>query len=322
MLVYPDLVNLERLRVSGATVRRLALASVAVNVLLVVTGGAVRLTGSGLGCPTWPKCTDSSYHNTPAYGFHGYVEFGNRLLTFAVAAAVVLTFLAAVLARRRRRAVIWLAFVNGLTIPIQAVLGGLTVLTDLNPYVVAAHFLFTVLIIAASYVLWKRTREGDEPARALVRPPLRVLAAGLVALSVAVLTIGTVVTGSGPHAGDQDAKRTGLDPGMIAQLHADLVMLLVGASVAAWFAFRATDAPRPVRRAALVLIGVELAQGVIGFVQYFTHLPVLLVGLHMAGSAAVWLAVLSLLCATRTRGPVPAEPPDAVDATPRSPART
>ncbi|WP_203654225.1 COX15/CtaA family protein [Actinocatenispora rupis] len=298
--------NLDRLRASDATVRRLALSSVVVNVLLVVTGGAVRLTGSGLGCPTWPKCTDSSYHNTPAYGFHGYIEFGNRLLTFVVAVVVTLTFLAAVFAVRRRRSVVWLSFVNGLTIPAQAVIGGLTVLTKLNPYVVAAHFLFTVLIIAASYALWKRTREGDEPARSVVRPPLRPLTAGLAGLTVVVLTIGTVVTGSGPHAGDQHAKRTGLDPGMIAQLHADAVMLLIGASVAAWFAFRATDAPHPVRRAALVLVGLELGQGAIGFVQYFTHLPVLLVGLHMAGSAAVWLAALALLFATRTRGPVPA----------------
>lgn len=306
MLVYAAVVNLDRLRASDATVRRLALSSVVVNVLLVVTGGAVRLTGSGLGCPTWPKCTDSSYHNTPAYGFHGYIEFGNRLLTFVVAVVVTLTFLAAVFAVRRRRSVIWLSFVNGLTIPAQAVIGGLTVLTKLNPYVVAAHFLFTVLIIAASYALWKRTREGDEPARSVVRPPLRPLTAGLAGLTVVVLTIGTVVTGSGPHAGDQHAKRTGLDPGMIAQLHADAVMLLIGASVAAWFAFRATDAPHPVRRAALVLVGLELGQGAIGFVQYFTHLPVLLVGLHMAGSAAVWLAALALLFATRTRGPVPA----------------
>ncbi|GAA4213716.1 COX15/CtaA family protein [Actinocatenispora rupis] len=306
MLVYAAVVNLDRLRASDATVRRLALSSVVVNVLLVVTGGAVRLTGSGLGCPTWPKCTDSSYHNTPAYGFHGYIEFGNRLLTFVVAVVVTLTFLAAVFAVRRRRSVVWLSFVNGLTIPAQAVIGGLTVLTKLNPYVVAAHFLFTVLIIAASYALWKRTREGDEPARSVVRPPLRPLTAGLAGLTVVVLTIGTVVTGSGPHAGDQHAKRTGLDPGMIAQLHADAVMLLIGASVAAWFAFRATDAPHPVRRAALVLVGLELGQGAIGFVQYFTHLPVLLVGLHMAGSAAVWLAALALLFATRTRGPVPA----------------
>jgi heme a synthase len=298
-------VNWERLRVSGTTVRRLALASIAVNALLVVTGGAVRLTGSGLGCPTWPKCTDASYVNTAAYGFHGYVEFGNRLLTFVVGAVVTLTFVAAVLARQRRRSVMWLALLNGLTIPAQAVVGGLTVLTDLDPWVVSAHFLFTVLIIAISFWLWWRTGEGDGPARPLVAAPLRGLVLLLTLATVATLSIGTVVTGSGPHAGDAHARRTGLDPGMVAQLHADSVMLLIGLSVATWFALRATGAPAGVRRAALALIGIELAQGVIGFVQYFTHLPVLLVGMHMAGAAAVWLAALSVLFSTRTRGAVP-----------------
>lgn len=299
-------VTLDRLRVSGATVRRLAWTSMAVNVLLVVTGGAVRLTGSGLGCPTWPKCTEATYTNTPEYGIHGYVEFGNRLLTFAVGAAVTLTFLAALLARQRRRSVIWLAFLNGATIPGQAILGGITVLTRLNPWAVAAHFLYTVLIIGISFWLWWRCREGDGPARRVVAGPLRVLAVLLVAVTVATLTVGTIVTGSGPHAGDRDAPRTGLDPGMVAQLHADLVMLLIGMSVATWFALRAAGAPERIRRAALVLVGVELAQGVVGFVQYFTHLPALLVGVHMAGAAAVWIAVLAVLLRTRVREEIPA----------------
>jgi cytochrome c oxidase assembly protein subunit 15 len=316
-------VSLERVRVSAATVRRLALTTVALNIVLVITGGAVRLTGSGLGCPTWPKCTDASYHNTSAYGIHGYIEFSNRMLTFVLVAAVVLTFLAALVTNPRRRSLIWLSVLSGATIPAQAVIGGMTVLTDLNPYVVAGHFLFTVLIIAIAYWLWKRCREGDEPAQTLVRPPLRALTMLLTALAVAVLTIGTVVTGSGPHAGDEHARRTGLDPGMVAQLHADSVMLLIGASVAAWFAFRATRAPAAVQRAAVTLIAIELAQGVIGFVQYFTHLPIVLVGLHMAGAAAVWLAALVLLFATRSRGPAPEPvavtgpevvPPDSVPA--------
>ncbi|MGA8116365.1 MAG: COX15/CtaA family protein [Actinocatenispora sp.] len=299
-----------RLRLSAATIRRLALASVAVNVLLVVTGGAVRLTGSGLGCPTWPRCTEASYHNTAAYGIHGYVEFGNRMLTFAVGIVVVATFLAAVLAQHRRRSVIWLAVANGATIPAQAVIGGITVLSHLNPWTVAAHFLFTVLIIAVSFALWWRTREGDEPARAEVSPPLRTLIALLSAVTVLVLAAGTVTTGSGPHAGDAHARRTGLAPGSVAQLHTDLVMLLVGLSVATWFALRAAQSPHRLQRAALWLVGIELAQGAIGFVQYFTHLPVLLVGLHMTGAAAVWIAALVLLFRTRDRGPVPAAQPD------------
>lgn len=306
MLTYDGLVIGTQLRFSAATVRRLALASVAVNMLLVVTGGAVRLTGSGLGCPTWPRCTEASYHNTPAYGIHGYVEFGNRMLTFVVGAVVVATFLAAVLARHRRRSVTWLAVANGATIPAQAVVGGLTVLSRLNPWTVAAHFLFTILIIAVAFVLWWRTREGDDTPRPTVTAPLRTLVGLLTAVTVAVLAAGTVTTGSGPHAGDAQARRTGLNPAAVAQLHADLVMLLVGLSVATWFALRATHAPLRVRRAALWLLGVELAQGGIGFAQYFTHLPILLVGLHMAGAATVWVATLALLLHTRTRGPAPA----------------
>lgn len=308
-----------RLRVPPAAVRGLALASVVANVLLVVTGGAVRLTGSGLGCPTWPKCTDASYHNTPAYGIHGYVEFGNRLLGIAVGVLVALVFLAAVLSVRRRRSVVLLALLNGASIPAQAVVGGLTVLSKLNPWVVAAHFLLSPAIIAVGFLLWRRTREPDGPARTVVPVPLRALAALVAAATVAVLAAGTVVTGSGPHAGDEHAKRTGLDPAMVAQLHTDLVCLLIGLSVALWFAVRTVRSLRPdtvdgpAARAVQVRVGwlivIELAQGVIGFVQYFTHLPDLLVGVHMAGACAVWLAALSVLYATKTRQPLPSTPP-------------
>jgi heme a synthase len=309
VLAYDDVVNGDRPHASAAMIRRLALASVAVNALLVVTGGAVRLTGSGLGCPTWPKCTDDSYTNTPAYGFHGYIEFGNRLLFFVIGFVVVAVFVAALLGRPRRRSLVWLAVINGATIPAQAVMGGITVLTKLNPWTVAAHFMLTVAIIAVSFWLWWRSREGDEPATGTVAKPLRGLALLITAVALAVLTIGTITTGSGPHAGDQHAHRTGLDPGMVAQLHADSVMLLIGLSAAAWFALRATGAPERIHRAALALIAVELGQGVIGFVQYFTHLPVLLVGIHMAGAATVWLCALRLLFLTRDRGPVPAPEP-------------
>jgi cytochrome c oxidase assembly protein subunit 15 len=311
----------DRLRVPPATVRALALASVAANVLLVVTGGAVRLTGSGLGCPTWPRCTDGSYHNTPANGIHGYVEFGNRLLGVAIGILVALVFLAALLERdpapagplgardSRRRAVLGLALLNGASIPAQAVVGGLTVLTKLNPWVVAAHFLLSPAIIAVGYALWRRTGEGDGPTRQVLAGPLRALSWLVAAVTVAVLAAGTVVTGSGPHAGDAHAKRTGLDPGTVAQLHADLVCLLIGLTVALWFALRAVRAPRPLRVRAGWLIGVQLGQGLIGFVQYFTHLPDLLVGAHMAGACAVWLAALSVLAATRTRDAVPVGSP-------------
>lgn len=308
MVAYDGPVRIpDRLRVPPSAVQHLALASVAANVLLVVTGGAVRLTGSGLGCPTWPKCTDASYHNTSAYGIHGYVEFGNRLLGVAIGILVTLVFLAAVLSQDRRRPVILLAVLNGASIPAQAVVGGLTVLSQLNPWVVAAHFLLSPAIIVVGFLLWRRTRQGDGPSRPTVPGPLRALAWLTAVVTAVVLAAGTVVTGSGPHAGDEHAKRTGLDPGMVAQLHADLVCLLIGLSVALWFAARLVGAKALATRAAWLVV-IELAQGVIGFVQYFTHLPDLLVGAHMAGAAAVWLAALSVLFATRTRDSLPSAP--------------
>ncbi|HEU4425543.1 MAG TPA: COX15/CtaA family protein [Pilimelia sp.] len=295
--------------VSTPMLRRLAFASIVANVGIVVTGGAVRLTGSGLGCPTWPRCTDASYVVSPEMGIHGAIEFGNRLLTFAVGLIAMAGLVAALLHRPRRRSVIWLAALVFLGIPAQAVVGGFTVLTDLNPWVVGGHFLVSMGVIAAAYAFWRRTGEGDGPATATVAPPLRSLAWLVTTVCAAVLAAGVIVTGSGPHSGDAGAKRTGLDPESVSQVHADLVFLLVGLSVALWFALRATGAPVAARRAAAVLIGVEVAQGVVGFVQYFLHLPALAAALHMLGACLVWLATLAVLFATRVRGG--ADPPPA-----------
>ncbi|GAA2585958.1 COX15/CtaA family protein [Winogradskya consettensis] len=281
--------------------RRLALASLIANIALVVTGAAVRLTSSGLGCPTWPKCTDESYVTTPEMGVYGVIEFGNRVLGILLGVIALATFIAAMLRKPRRRSLVTLSLIAGLGIPGQGVIGGITVLTDLNPWVVGLHFLLSMALIAYTYALWQRTKEGDGDPRPLVVRPLRHLA-GLTALaSIAVILVGVIVTGSGPHAGDAGAKRNGLDPQTIAQAHADLVMLLIGLSVALWFALRAANAPAAAVRAAGLLIVVELAQGLIGFVQYFTHLPVLLVGAHLLGAALVWTATLNMLWKLRER---------------------
>ncbi|MGC4896053.1 COX15/CtaA family protein [Micromonospora sp. DT31] len=300
-----------RFPVSSTLLRRLALASIIANVAIVVTGGAVRLTASGLGCPTWPRCTDDSYTTTAEMGVYGVIEFGNRLLTFAVG-IIALAVVLAVLARRpRRRGLLPLAVGVLLGIPAQAVLGGITVLTNLNPWVVGLHFLASMAVIAAAYALWRRIGEPDGPVSPTVPTPLRTLARLTTAVSASVLVVGTWVTGSGPHAGDHGAARNGLDPAAISQVHADGVFLLIGLSVGLFFAFRAIGAERATR-AAGVLLAVELGQGLIGFVQYFTHLPGVLVGAHMLGSCLVLLATLSVLWATRERLPVvppaPAEP--------------
>jgi cytochrome c oxidase assembly protein subunit 15 len=287
------------------TVRGLALASLVANVGIVVTGGAVRLTDSGLGCPTVPSCTDESLVPTKEMGVHGIIEFGNRQLAFLLGALAGLALLAALAQRPRRRPLVVLAALVLAVIPAQALVGMITVWTDLNPWVVGCHFLVSMAVIAAAYTLWRRTGEPDGPVRACVPRALRQLAWLITVVAAAVLVAGTVVTGAGPHAGDADAKRNGLDLESVSQLHVDLVFLLLGLSIAAWLAMRAGSAPRAAVRAAAVLVGVELGQGLIGFVQYFTDLPVLLVGAHMLGACLVWLAVLDVLHHTRVRTPVP-----------------
>ncbi|MFI6069801.1 heme A synthase [Micromonospora sp. NPDC051227] len=293
--------------VSGILLRRLALASIIANVGIVVTGGAVRLTASGLGCPTWPRCTDDSYVTTPEMGVYGVIEFGNRMLTFAVGLIALATVLAVLAHRPRRPGLLALAVAVFLGIPAQAVIGGITVLTNLNPWVVGLHFLASMAVIAAAYALWRRIGDPDGPTVAVVPAPLRALARVTTGVTVAVLVVGTWVTGSGPHAGDHGAARNGLDPETISQVHADGVFLLIGLSVALIFAFRAVSAQRATRTA-IILVAVELGQGLIGFVQYFTHVPAILVGAHMLGSCLVLLAALSVQWSTRERRAVTSAP--------------
>lgn len=264
------------------------------NVAIVVSGGAVRLTDSGLGCPTWPRCTDDSYTTTAEMGIHGAIEFGNRLFTYVVGFVALAAFIAAWRRRPRARRQVLLAGAVLLGIPLQGVIGGITVLTDLNPWVVGLHFLASIAMIAVAYALWRSTADPSTPER--VPPSLRPLGWVLAVASAAVLVVGTWVTGSGPHSGDHGAARNGLDPETISQIHADLVFLLIGLTVAAWLALRAMRL-RVAARAAVVLLAVELGQGLIGFVQYFTDLPVLLVGAHMLGACLVWLATLSVVWA-------------------------
>lgn len=273
-----------------ALLPRLALASIVTNVLIVVTGGAVRLTGSGLGCPTWPSCTEDSLTPTKQYAVHGIIEFTNRQLTFVLSFVVLATFVAAILCRRQVKLAILLAA----SIPAQAVLGGITVLTKLNPWSVAAHFLLSIVIIAIAFVLWWRVRAA--PSDPQSAPALRVAAWLLLAVTAAVLAVGTVVTGTGPHAGDKGAThRIDLTPSSVSQLHADLVMLLIGITVGFVLLAHTAGASRQVRQAGYWLLAIELGQGLIGFVQYFTGVPAILVGFHMFGACLVWLAMLALL---------------------------
>lgn len=281
--------------------RGLAVASLAVNVLIVVTGGVVRLTDSGLGCPTWPRCTDDSFTPHGAMTVHSAIEFGNRMVTFLIAAVAIATFVAAW--RTGRTSLRRLALVLALGVPAQAVLGGLTVLTDLNPWIVAMHLLVSLAMICVAVVLVRRVDEPDTDPVPTTPDGVRWLVWAVFWSGWVVLYLGTVVTGSGPHAGDVDAPRNGLDPRAVSQLHTDFVFLLLGLTIATVLVLRSAEAPRRLRDAATLLLVVELAQGVIGFAQYFTGLPVVLVGLHLLGAALTAAALTWLVLGTRDRLP-------------------
>ena len=264
---------------------------------IVITGGAVRITGSGLGCSTWPECTPGSYTPTPDQPeapLHAWIEFGNRLLTFVLLLnALALMF--AILksgARNLRR----LGAFQIIGILAQGVLGGITVLTGLNPATVAAHFLLSIVLIAGALSLRQRAH-AKTPTTIAPIPLVRNLMKAHLVLTIAVLFMGTIVTGSGPHAGDSTAERFNLDSKMMAWIHADLVIALLGVTVALVIAIKLgeSDATRsrlgPLTQKFLL---IALAQGAIGYVQYFTGLPELIVGAHLVGAVIVWLYAWNL----------------------------
>ncbi|MFM8842781.1 MAG: COX15/CtaA family protein [Actinomycetota bacterium] len=264
---------------------------------IVVTGGAVRITGSGLGCSTWPECTPGSYTptpNQPEAPLHAWIEFGNRLLTFILLInAVALMF---VILRSGARDLRKLGVFQILGILAQGVLGGITVLTGLNPATVAAHFLLSIVLIAGALSLRQRAHSKTPTSISRIRLVRNLLRAHL-ALTIAVLFMGTIVTGSGPHAGDSTAERFNLDSKMMAWIHADLVIALLGVSVALIIAIKLGEAEEVrVRMGSLTqkFLVVALAQGAIGYIQYFTGLPELIVGAHLIGAVVVWLFAWNL----------------------------
>ncbi|MFG2024575.1 heme A synthase [Streptomyces sp. NPDC048825] len=292
----------ERWTPKPRTVQRAALAALVMAVVIVVTGGAVRLTGSGLGCPTWPKCTDDSLTNTSEMGIHGVIEFGNRMLTYVLSAAVGWAIIAARSAQPYRRGLTRLGWAQFWVVMGNAVLGGIVVLVGLNPYTVAAHFLLSTALIAVATVMWQRTREGDSAPRPLVGKSVQQLVWALVAVTALLIAVGTVVTGAGPHAGDsREVERIPLDWENITRLHAVLAWIVVTMAFTLWFVLRAVDAPKGPLHRTRDLFLVLLGQGAIGYVQYFTDLPEVLVGLHMLGSCLVWIATLRVLLSLRER---------------------
>jgi cytochrome c oxidase assembly protein subunit 15 len=253
---------------------------------IVLTGGVVRLTGSGLGCPTWPECTGNSY--TPIHGqiegFRSWIEFGNRLLTFALVLACALSILAVLVSKRKDLRLLVLGQFAGIFG--QAILGGITVLTNLNPLLVAGHFVLSIVLIAGAQSLLTKART-PYVRKNLGKNTLHALARTHVLLTFIVVVMGTLVTGSGPHAGDVASPRFGFDVRTIAWLHADLVIALLGLSLAY---FISALTPSATKRLLKFFFLAALLQGAIGYIQYFLGLPELLVAMHMLGSTLVWIS--------------------------------
>jgi len=254
---------------------------------LIVTGGAVRLTGSGLGCPTWPECTPGSYTpiaNQAEGQLHAWIEFGNRLLTFALFFAAIATIIAVF--RSQRRDLRFLALTQILGILAQGVLGGITVLTNLNPLSVASHFVLSIFLVAAATSLHSRRHH---PFVRTSSSHVRISQYSLMhlILTFAVIVVGTLVTGSGPHAGDIDAPRLDLNIQHVAYIHGGLVLALLLLTV---FYYLQSDHRYKTRRWLGIFFFISLAQGAIGYIQYIQGVPELLVGTHLLGSSLVWIA--------------------------------
>ncbi|YAL81897.1 COX15/CtaA family protein [Dermacoccaceae bacterium W4C1] len=282
---------------------RILILNLVCEIGIVVTGGLVRLTGSGLGCPTWPRCTPDSLVPVSGQdeGIHKFIEFGNRMLTSVVSIAALAVIIAIWKLAPHRRELRKLSFLPLIGVAIQAVLGGITVLTDLTPEMVMTHFLASMLLVCLSTYLLYRVHEGDGPPRPLVPPVLRWLAVAVGALAAIVLMLGTVVTGSGPHSGDADTPRFGFDVRTVSWMHADAVMLFCGLVIAMLIAVHVIDTPTRTRRAWRMVLYVTLAQGGIGYLQYFTGVPWVLVLFHMLGAALLVTAVTWAILTLRTR---------------------
>lgn len=253
---------------------------------IVVTGGAVRLTGSGLGCPTWPECTPGSYTPKPYQveeQVKVWIEFGNRLLTFVLVLAAITVLISVFAAGRKDLRGLALGQVLGIVG--QGVLGGITVLTGLHPATVGAHFLLSIVLIAGAASL--RAQKNSPSLKIQSEPLIKKIAAAHIITTFVVLILGTIVTGSGPHAGDATAPRFSFDLRTVAWLHADVVIALLGITFGL---FVAQGTSVETKKRLKIFLAIALSQGLIGYAQWFTDLPEILVGLHIAGSTLVWIA--------------------------------
>jgi cytochrome c oxidase assembly protein subunit 15 len=284
--------------------RATAIAAVITQAGIAVTGSVVRVTGSGLGCPTWPQCFPGSLVPEPHPEIAAaaqWIEFGNRLLTGLVGLVALACLVVALLVRPRRRRLVLLAATMPVGVAVQAVVGGVTVLTGLAWWTVAGHFLLSMVLVWLAVLLVAAFSEGDAPPCWQLPGALRGLLRTAVALLALLLTAGTLVTAAGPHAGDAATPRLVVSIPALAQLHADLLFVFLGLLAGLGFAVRAVGVPGRTWRRYGVLVGVVLAQGTLGVVQYATGVPEVLVALHVLGAAAVVVAMAALWTGCRVR---------------------
>ncbi len=290
-------------------IRALAIVTVVGQAGIAVTGAVVRVTGSGLGCPTWPECFPGSLVPTPhpeVDALNQWIEFGNRLLSISLVLAAGLAMLAALTLRPRRRRLVWLAVAQPLGIVAQAVIGGFVVLSGLVWWSVAVHFLVSMVFTWLAVLLVAAVSDGPGPARPLVPGAVRGLVATSTLVLGALLVAGTLVTAAGPHAGDAATPRLGIAVAPLAQLHADLLFGYLGLLIGLGFALRATAAPRIVTRRFAILVAAVLAQGALGGTQYALGVPEALAALHVLGAGLVTVAAAGLWVALTERPAPPA----------------
>ncbi|MEJ7844195.1 MAG: COX15/CtaA family protein [Acidimicrobiales bacterium] len=297
--------------ISPAAYRRITFLALLALGFIIVTGGAVRLTGSGLGCPEFPNCEPGSLVPTDPTDTHGMVEFVNRTITGLVSATVVLAVLGSLRRDPRRRDLTWLSLGLVAGVVGQIALGGLTVIFELSPPFVMGHFLLSLVLIANAVVLHHRAGQPDGPGVTLLRGPTATLVRRVLPLAAAVAVVsGTVVTGTGPHGGDADVRRFGFDLDDVARVHSLSVIAFIALLLVALTRFgdggaaaTGTRGVAPVlTRRAQELLAVATAQAVVGYAQYLTDVPVVLVGIHILGATLVWAAVIRLVVATTARG--------------------
>lgn len=296
---------LDRLR-SPLLLTVFAWAAAITNGGIAITGATVRVTGSGLGCATWPECQPGSLVPVSRSGLaaiHQAIEFSNRTLTGVVLVASLGTFVLLLIAKPRRPQLLWLASVGPFGVLFQAVWGGIVVRKELIWWTVAPHMLVSLVLLFCAVAVVIRLREGDGPVQPVVPRPLRVVSVLNVVVLAALSIAGTLVTAAGPHGGDADTPRLEIDVQTLAQTHADLMFLYFGLVIALLAGFYAVKAPRVLTRRTWLLLALTVAQGAIGLVQYWTGVPEVLVICHVAGATALVATASTVLMATRRRAP-------------------